>query len=77
MGRECKPIGKDGRIRLHFDEVQIIRKALRKLLFSDKEKREPSEDMLIISTYQKLIYRENGKRSKNKDNKVNPINNKG
>lgn len=76
MGRLAESIGKDGRVRLHYDEVQIVRKALRKLLFSKDEEHTPAEEMSVILIYQKLIYKD-GERLKNKNNKVNSGNNKG
>ena len=76
MARLAEGLTKDGRLTLFYDEVMIIKKALRKLLFDDKAKLSLQQEMLIIQIYQKLRYKD-GKRIKNKYNKTNSDKNKG
>lgn len=78
MANQCKGIRQDGHIHLYFDEVNIIRKALRKLLFSfDKKADNFIEQMLIINTYQKITYKDAKKGKENKFDKINTGKNKG
>lgn len=70
MARLAEGLTKDGRLTLFYDEVMIIKRALRKLLFDEKAKLTLQQEMLIIQTYQKLRYKD-GERIKNKYNKSN------
>lgn len=76
MARLPEGLTKDGRLTLFYDEVLIIKKALRKLLFDDKAKLSLQQEMLIIQIYQKLRYKD-GERIKNKYNKSNSGKDKG
>ena len=58
MARLCEGVTKEGRVRLYSDELGVIRKALRKLLFSKGQKLTPKDEMLIINTYHKLKYKD-------------------
>lgn len=71
MARPCEGLTDNGRITLFYDEVQILRKALRKLLFN-KEKRSMAEEMLIINTYQKLKYKNKNEKARVNQKAVRP-----
>jgi hypothetical protein len=67
MARLCEGVTKEGRVRLYPDEVNIIKRALRKLLLPSKEKFSAKDEMLIINTYHKLVYKDEKTTSDKKD----------
>lgn len=67
MARLCEGVTKEGRIRLYPDEINIIKRSLRKLLFNKEERFSPKDEMLIVNTYHKLVYKDEKTTSDKKD----------